>query len=71
MSLVEHEKDKIKAAIGYDAEVCEPNAKPVRAYLTASFGDEIRERVIRVVEDIVDAREDALWTLWDEWEGLG
>lgn len=55
-ALTEAERRKLWGAIGYQAEVAEPDGKPIRAFLTDRSGQEIRDRVERAVEEILEGR---------------
>lgn len=76
MSLTNDEKGRINAALGYSAEVCEPNGKPITVYITDRWGLEQRARVYEAVEKIVEqavteAKAEALREAADETEEDG
>lgn len=53
-----HDDAKIAEILGYSAEVCEPDSKPITAYYTSRHLDPVRKRLVEYVESVrADERE--------------
>ena len=73
-----HDDAKIAEILGYSAEVCEPDSKPITAYYTSRHLDPVRNRLVEYVESVradereriaqaIEANARDLWTLGTDW----